>query len=78
MKTIIVIESTKELLEFASHNRMAGDDSPSMSTDSTLIFENCYDIVRLESEGFELSDKVTPAIIIEALAKRAGLKTHIT
>jgi len=78
MKTIIIIESVDELLKFSRDDIMQGDKSPLMPTDSTLVFENSYDIVRLESEGFELSDKITPASIIEALAKRAGLKTHIT
>ena len=79
MKTLIVIETAKELLKFACKVRPKGDDTPMLPDSATLVFENELQSVRLEQcQGFVLSDDVMAYDIIEELAHAAFIKIHIT
>ena len=80
MKTIIVIESAEELLDFANPNRMERDIRPFLGSEAELVFEqfevNEFGEARLEAPGFDMKGVTTEDIIIE-LAKRANLKCRI-
>ena len=79
MKTLIVIETAKELLKFACKVRPKGDDTPMLPDGATLVFENELQSVRLEQcQGFVLSDDIIAEDIIEELTHAAFLKIHIT
>ena len=79
MKTIIVIESVKELLEFACDVRMEGDKRPFIRPGAKLVFENNMETLRLvNAPGFELSEEVKPVDVIRAAIKRHGLEVDIT
>lgn len=77
MKTLIVIETVEELLNFASRVRAANDKSPSLPPDATLVFENNYETVRLQASGFTMENRPIEEVLT-ALVNRAGLKIHIT
>ena len=79
MKTLIVIETAKELLKFACKVRAKGDDTPILPEGATLVFKNELQSVRLEQcQGFVLSDDIMAEDIIEELVHAAFLKIHIT
>jgi len=81
VKTIIVIESVKELLEFACDVRMEGDKRPFIRPGAKLVFENNNNMETLRlvnAPGFELSEEVKPVDVIRAAIKRHGLEVDIT
>ena len=79
MKTIIVIETAKELFEFACDVRSEGDTMPFLGNKAKLIFENNMENVSLEGvDGFELSDSLRPMDIITAAINKMNIAVHIT
>ncbi len=79
MKTIIVIETAKELINFACPNRITGDKTPFLGNKVTLVFEHTMSCVKLEgAEGFELGIDITAESILKELARRAHLNVSIT
>lgn len=78
MKTIIVIETAEELVSFANPNRVEGDKDPFLGPNPKLIFENDYHYIRLEADGFELSQGVRVEDVLKELAKEANFDIHIT
>ena len=79
MKTLIVIETAKELLKFACKVRAKGDNTPILPESATLVFENDFTVVQLQQcPGFVLSDDIMAYDIIEELAHAAFIKIHIT
>ena len=79
MKTLIVIETTEELLKFACKVRAKGDNTPILPDDATLVFENDFTVVQLQQcPGFVLSSDIMAYDIIEKLVHAAFLKIHIT
>lgn len=79
MKTLTVIESAKELFDFANRTRPVDDDTPWLPADATLVFENNMKTVQLQKAGdFVLSDEVNATEIISEAIKRSDLNIHIT
>ena len=79
MKTIIIIETVTELLEFANPHRQEGDTTPFLGNKAALIFENDMATIRLEgAAGFELAASITIEDIIKVMAKEHYLSAHIT
>lgn len=81
MKTVIVIETAKELLDFANPVKAKGDKTPFLGPEAELVFEqfevNEFGDATLNAPGFDMKGVTTEDIIIE-LAKRANLKCRIT
>lgn len=79
MKTTYVIETVDELLQVVAPVRCAGDNSPSLPQDATLIVENDFANIRLQAEGFTLSSDVKPEAIFKRALESLGFrKIHFT
>ena len=79
MKTINIIETAKELIDFAKPTRTKGDISPFLGAAAKLIFENNYQYIQLQgAEGFQLSEKITIEDILKKALRRHNLEAHIT
>ena len=78
MKTLHVIESEQELIAAACRVRAAGDDTPCLPQDATLILEDDLQSVRLQADGFVLSSDLKAEDIYTALIEAAGMKAHVT
>ena len=77
MKTLIIIETAEELIAFANHVRCSGDDRPHLPQNATLILNDDLSLIRLEAEGFQLSDKVKAEQVLRLLFTAAGFSARI-
>lgn len=73
MKNLILIETAKELIEFANRNRSHSDDQPCLPMGAKLSFHSIHPHVRLEADGFVLDKSVTHKEVIAALTRATGL-----
>jgi hypothetical protein len=76
MKTIICLESAKDLLD-AVQQKSGFDPLPE---GSTLVFENAMEAITLQVPGNKivLGMEVDSMSVIEEMGKRLGIKVHIT
>jgi hypothetical protein len=79
LKKIILIETAKELIDFANPKRQEGDKMPYLGSDAKLVFKNNMGYIELQgAENIELSSKISFDDIFREMAKRLHLNIHIT
>jgi hypothetical protein len=73
MKTIIIIESAKELIDFANPTRIEGDTEPFLDGGQLIFDQEFLHVTLTATDKFELSPKVCPFEILKELARRCHL-----
>ena len=79
MRTVIIVETAQELIDFANPKRQEGSRMPFLGPDAKLVFDNNMDTVKLQgTKDIELSDKISFENIFKEMAKRLHLNVYIT
>ena len=79
VRTLILIETAEELIEFARLSRPQDDQNPYMSpADVTLILDNHVPALQGDECDFRLAGNVTEENIICAMAKECNISIYLT
>lgn len=79
MKTVIEIETAEELIALARKDRTQGDSRPYLNPKSNKVIFDGKMVASIASEDgkFQLSSGITPAMIIEAMARECNISTRL-
>ena len=72
-----LIENAAELVKTACRLRHEGDNSPTLPEDALLSFNDNFDLVSLQAEGFALGPEVTTESILKVFGAKLDIKVAV-